>query len=152
MATDASKNIWEYSIIGGSTNDSLYVYPENGGQLFAELLSGRLHANGYSSVRAGKEGVHIDGGGNAWVTSAPTTARSASPLPDILVAAKVRWHSHHSQRRPDAAHNETGANALALDGSGNVWIGMQDGTLLQFLGLATPVATPILYNQIGVKP
>jgi hypothetical protein len=152
VSTDKAGDIWKFGIIGGTTNDSLYVYPENGGSSTPNFYQGGFTQTGYASTRAGNEGVHIDGAGNAWVTVCPNNCGTATALPDVLVGAKLDGTPITPSTGLALPYNETGAHAVALDGSGNVWIGMADGTLLQFLGLATPVATPILSTQIGKMP
>jgi len=37
---------------------------------------------------------------------------------------------------------------VALDGSGNVWVLLADNTVTEYVGVATPVVTPI---ALGVK-
>jgi len=47
---------------------------------------------------------------------------------------------------------------VAVDGSGNVWVASDNtsGPLTEFVGLATPVVTPIAagvaYKELGTKP
>jgi len=41
-----------------------------------------------------------------------------------------------------------GTVRLAADGSGNLWVLLANGTVTEYVGLATPVVTPI---ALGVK-
>ena len=82
----------------------------------------------------------------------PNNCTTATPLPDIVVGVTNTGSGITPSTGLTLANGETGANALAPDGSGNLWVALADGTLIQYLGLTTPVATPILYNQLGKKP
>jgi secreted PhoX family phosphatase len=43
-----------------------------------------------------------------------------------------------------------GPNGLAIDGSGNVWVtGGASNNLVEFVGAATPVVTPIAANLVS---
>jgi hypothetical protein len=46
-----------------------------------------------------------------------------------------------------------GPYAIAIDGSGNVWVtnpgGGDEGDLVEFVGVATPVVTPTVANLIS---
>jgi hypothetical protein len=46
--------------------------------------------------------------------------------------------------------------ALAIDGTGNLWLTNYDHSLTEFIGLATPVATPLATaaknNMLGTRP
>ena len=52
VTTDSSSNIWKFGIIGGTTNDSLYIYPEAGGSSTANFFTGGLTQSGYSRAHA----------------------------------------------------------------------------------------------------
>ena len=42
-------------------------------------------------------------------------------------------------------------SSLAIDGSGNLWVSNGGNTIMEFVGLAAPVVTPILGN-LDVSP
>ncbi|MDE1154288.1 MAG: hypothetical protein PW735_00995 [Acidobacteriaceae bacterium] len=88
----------------------------------------------------------IDGAGNAWIGNTGNTA-----LVSIDSSGNVLTPSSGILAPLDSSDGDTLDNA-AIDGSGNVWGDSYNGVIVQFLGLATPVATPILPNQLGARP
>ena len=86
------------------------------------------------------QGIALDGAGSLWVANyrAPyltelSAATSASPGAALSPAAGLG---------ADAALLE--AYAIALDASGDIWVTNQgNSTLTKFIGLATPVKTPL---------
>ncbi len=157
ISTDGSGNIWGFSEIGGTAYDSLHEYfppnyNSNAQTFYQGGLSQTVGGVGYASYRAGNEGVHVDGAGSVWVGVCPNNCTTANPLSDIIVGLTGTG----TGITPDAGlalpFGETGAYALAPDGSGNLWVATKDGALVQYVGLSTPVATPILPGTVGIKP
>jgi hypothetical protein len=104
--------------------------------------------------RSGAQGVLIDGAGAAWVAVKPCAG--AATCTDHIVGLPANVHTTNAGITPSAGlalpYGETGAHALALDGSGNLWVAVADGSLIQYVGLTTPVATPLLAGKIGTTP
>ena len=156
VTTDSAKNVWAYSTVGGPTYDVLNEYTSAGSGLApsAGYYEGGLHAN-LVNIRAGTEGVHIDGAGAAWLSVSPCVT-NGNCYADIVVGLPANISTSTTAITPSTGlalpNGETGAHALALDGSGNLWVSVTDGSLIQFVGLTTPVATPTLWSNIGAKP
>jgi sugar lactone lactonase YvrE len=92
-------------------------------------------------------GLAIDGAGNVWVAnfrgltqnsslSLSELAGSASSSPGQPISPTAGWG-------PDAALLE--AYGIAIDPSGNVWVtNFGNNTLTEFVGMATPLKTPVI--------
>jgi len=82
-------------------------------------------------------GIAIDGAGNVW--AANTSGSSVSEL-----------NSNAVQISPASFGYESGKHlvfyAIAIDGSGNVWAG--GSAIVEFVGAAAPVVTPIVANLL----
>jgi DNA-binding beta-propeller fold protein YncE len=103
-----------------------------------DVLSGSgFTGGGLSSPR----GIAVDGAGNAWVVSEHgsslaefASASSASPGAVLSPAAGLGG---------DAKLLEP--YAVAIDAAGNIWVSNYgNNTLTEFIGVATPVKTPLL--------
>ncbi len=156
LTTDSAKNVWAYSTVGGPTYDVLNEYTAAGTGLApsAGYYEGGMIANKVN-LRAGTEGVHIDGAGAAWLAVSPCVT-TGNCYADIIVGLPANIATSMTAITPGTGlalpNGETGAHAVALDGSGNLWAAVADGSLIQFVGLTTPVATPTLYSNIGARP
>jgi streptogramin lyase len=87
------------------------------------------------------QGVAIDGAGNVWVANFRTVAITELAGAGATVPGAAL--SPSGGLGADAALLE--AYALAVDASGNLWISnFGSNTLTQFIGIASPVRTPLL--------
>jgi hypothetical protein len=134
IANDNAGNTW---VTNNGSTASVYKFGNDG-----TLLSG---SNGYrGGGLANPLGIAIDGLGNAWVTS---DVSSSSSIFNSVV---------------ELGNNGTvlsGGNGFALppttypvgdavDGSGNVWVVMASNNVIEIVGAAAPVVTPL---SLGVK-
>ena len=131
LALDPAGNIWiaNYSTANVSQISS----------------SGSIVSTGYpgNGNFSGTQGVAVDGSGNVWVGSfhAPVLtelagATSTSPATGQPLSPAAGW-------APDA--NLYGTYAIAIDASGNLWVtNLFANSLTQFVGLATPIKTPLI--------
>ena len=93
--------------------------------------------------------IAIDGAGNAWVTNGTTTF-SGSPVaysvvqfgPDGTLLSGATGYSLSTNGIAG------GYPGIAIDGSGNVWVAASKTNVVELVGAATPVATPL---SVGVK-
>jgi streptogramin lyase len=127
IAIDQSNNVWTANYY-----DNNVSYLSN---------SGTLNGNytGLGSITR-PQGIAVDGAGNIWVANyrAPyinelAGSNAATPGAALSPAAGLGT---------DAGLLE--AYAIAIDASGNLWISNQgNNTITRFIGLATPVRTPL---------
>jgi hypothetical protein len=136
LAADGSGNMW-FVLAGDNGINSVCKVPPYGGLgtiLVSTCYIGGLAPPdiGYTPIGANAQGLAFDGAGGLWIAGS-----------SLL----------------DAMGNYGGAstslpifNALpmrdAVDGSGNVWVLLTNNTVLEHIGAATPVVTPI---ALGMK-
>jgi hypothetical protein len=86
----------------------------------------------------------IDGAGNVWGTNRVLSG-AKTPLPGIVEFSKTG----KLMSPPNQSYVGPGTSdpyGIAIDGSGDVWVTADDNSqtpLYEFVGLATPVITPI---------
>ncbi|MGD0796311.1 MAG: NHL repeat-containing protein [Acidobacteriaceae bacterium] len=92
------------------------------------------------------QGIAIDGAGDVWIANyrAPgITELAGAIVPGAGSVVPGAALSPSAGLGPDAALIE--AYAIAVDASGNLWVSnFGSNTLTQFIGLASPVRTPLL--------
>jgi streptogramin lyase len=126
------------------------VWATNGGSTLAHFS---LTASDAKTVSGGGlnfdnflNWLAIDGGDHVWVPN--IYGMSISEFDDNGVAL-----SPSSTGFQNAPAN-CSANALAIDGSGDVWVSCRTITepVVEFIGAAVPVYTPLTPGHFGVKP
>jgi streptogramin lyase len=109
-------------------------------------------------------GIAIDGSGNAWINDNPSAAvfelsnnlailSGALGYVDATPVPPIQGCTPPSNPRCIVPRN---TYAIAVDGSGNVWVANSDPSISQFIGVATPVVTPLSLgvknNNLGARP
>jgi hypothetical protein len=133
-ANDNAGDTW---VTNNGSTASVYKFANDG-----TILSG---SSGYTGGGlANPLGIAIDGAGNAWVTS------------DVVISSTV--HNSVVELGSDGTVLSGGSGfALpatsypvgdAVDGSGNVWVAMAANKVIEIVGAAAPVVTPL---SVGVK-
>ncbi len=88
--------------------------------------------------------VVLDGANNAWLTNAGGAGISAFTTTGTALSPTGRYQS---------TFLTAASTYLAVDGSGNVWVPDAGGTtLVEFVGLAVPVVTPVTVTALGTRP
>jgi streptogramin lyase len=142
VAIDASGNIWATN--RGGANGSLSKLTSTG-----TAISG---TSGYTGGGLSSPyGIAIDGAGNVWAANNGGNANSISEFSSGGIAISgANGYVNVGMSSP---------YALAVDGSGNVWVVASAnamGPLTEFVGVATPVVTPLsagsTYGTLGTEP
>lgn len=129
VAVDGADNVWSANFYANSVG----LVSSTG-----TVLSGSGYTGG--SMNAPR-GVAVDGGGNAWVASerGPSLAElssASSANHGALLSPGSGWGVDAKLLEP---------YSLAIDAAGNIWVSNYgNNTLTEFIGLATPVKTPLL--------
>ncbi len=132
IAIDASGNVWAPN----STGDSLSEFNSSGSP-----ISG---VNGYTGGGLNLPwNIAIDGSGNVWTTSPVAPGN----LSEFNSSGSAISGTHGFQN----AGFDSPLN-LAIDGSGNIWVANSlgsTGSIVEFIGAATPVVTPKVANLLS---
>jgi hypothetical protein len=144
FAADGNGNVW-----ATDGNNDLFVYAESTVNTHGTNIR-RYNGGGLQSNTAAWPVVWlaVDGGGNVWVPNYGSTA----------VPGNISEFSGTSGAiTPSTGY--IGATAcspqgLAIDGSGDVWVGCATSAtpVLEFIGAAVPVHTPLTPGYFGTRP
>jgi streptogramin lyase len=127
LAIDNSGNVW----MANTGNNTLSEFNSSG-----TALSGSGGYTGGGLVQP--TGLAIDGSGNVWTTNygwgnLSEFNSSGSPISSSLGLGDTSL--------------TTEPISMAIDGSGNIWVTASDQNVTEFIGLATPVVTPVVANR-----
>jgi streptogramin lyase len=151
IAIDGSGNVWIPN--GGSTSGDLLKVPPYAGTGTTDFpgaffsVSGGGHINPLVNAR----GVAIDGAGMVWVGSVGTSASSGlSNLSEFYPSNSAIFSDYASSSLANRALS------VSVDGSGNVWVLLDNDTITEYVGLATPAVTPLSLavekKKLGAEP
>jgi hypothetical protein len=132
IAIDASGDVW----VPNQSTDAIAEYSSSGAAVSP--------STGYpGGSPGGNQGIAIDGAGNVWLSGGgadgnPSVITELSPSGAVLSG-------------PNGYGTSTdlgGPRYIAVDGSGNLWVENSGSyiNMVEFIGLATPVVTPIPAN------
>jgi len=141
IAIDASGNVWATN----SNNSLTELTPTSAGTGAGLGTVTGANVSGSPSYLVGAKGVAIDGAGNIWAADSNSGGISEySPSTSAWLSPAEGYGYGNSFEA------EMGLPfGVAVDGSGDVWMtGYNYGTLTEFVGAATPVATPIVANLL----
>jgi hypothetical protein len=132
VAIDSADNVWYAS----NKNNAIGVSDKNG-----TLVS---PANGYTGGGLkGPAQIAIDGSNRVWVANREGNSLSAFTKTGVAISPSTGFQSA-------GLSNPRG---LAIDASGNVWLtNFTYNSLTEFIGIATPSATPISPTNHGQRP
>ena len=137
-ANDSAGNAW---VTNNGFTSSVYKFANNG-----TILS---PLTGYTGGGlANPLAVAIDGAGNAWVTSDSVQTIDGTPT---SVGRMVELNSAGTILSGATGYFVISGNypvGTAIDGSGNVWLVMASNYVVELVGIATPVVTPL---SVGLK-
>lgn len=127
IAIDSSSNVWVANYYGNSVSEV-----SSSGSLLVDAATG----GGVDHP----QGIAVDGNGTVWVAnflgnSISQLSGTGSGSPGTLLSPSSGFGIDAPMSHP---------YALAIDGSGNIWVSnFANSTLTQFVGAAAPVKTPL---------
>jgi hypothetical protein len=156
IAIDHSGNVWVGNISTSTTSGSLAEIAETSTTTITAVSGSPFSGGGLANPFRGI----VDGNGNVWETNFVTGGGTVSEMSNTGTPIS-----------PSAgfAHTFSGASGLAIDRSGDVWIGNSGATasptaqgyITEIVGQAVPVFTPLSAglpatsggaNKIGIRP
>lgn len=150
IAADSHGDIWAMT-----TADLLCEVAPYGGKgsvVIPACYSGGGSSGGGSGLNfAMASGVSFDGAGTLWLASQGGGSIQPSVLP--VAPSLLSSNSPNYLASPSLS---SGPLRVAVDGSGNVWVLLANNTVTEYVGVATPVVTPIALGlknkKLGAKP
>jgi streptogramin lyase len=128
IAVDQGGNVWVANYYGNSISE---VSSSGTAELSAITGGGVDHP----------QGIVVDGGGTVWVTN--FLGNSLSEISGASSSAAGTFLSPSTGFGTDASILQP--YGLAIDASGNIWVSnFGNSTLTEFIGVATPVKTPMV--------
>ncbi len=140
LAADGKGDVWGISSTNGSNN--VCEVPPYGGQGTVPIpvcYSGNdVPGSGYAPIASASQGLAFDGAGGLWI---------AGPGGAVALRDAMGNYGIANTSIPVPVLN-AGSLRAAVDGSGNVWVLLASNIVVEHIGAATPVVTPI---ALGVK-
>lgn len=142
IAADASGNIWgpshcgAYKVPAGYTGNPGTPSPTD---------------NDNAQTVANPSALAVDGANRVWLASAGgVNCTAATQPPSVSLIDVTNGYAFVDQ----SLSNDP--QFLAVDGSGNLWVLLNNNTVTEFVGVATPAVTPLAAavknNKLGAKP
>ncbi len=153
IAFDHAGDAWVVNTSSDGTNNYVTKLDSNG------TLLNSVNAPGiFEPV-----GIAIDGSGNAWINSFGQSIVELSNNLTVLSgtngyidAAPLLTYPGCTIPPSVSCTIPRDTEAIAIDGSGNVWVSNTDSSVSEFVGAATPVVTPLSLavknNTLGTRP
>jgi hypothetical protein len=157
LALDGSGNVW---IPGSSTSSAdpvgtLFKVPAYGGTGTTDTFAAELVQSAIQFPIVGPRGVAIDGAGVIWVgNEGGSDANTGLDTPPNLTGFNPALPLDSFEYASSSLSNRP--LSVSVDGSGNVWALLNNGTVTEYVGIATPAVTPLSLavknKKLGAKP
>jgi streptogramin lyase len=136
LAIDGSSNLW--ALVDGALNQASQA------SLFANSYTGG-GLNTAASATQPAPWLAIDGGNNIWVANYATSTLTEFSNSGTALSPSTGLYGSAAT---------CPGQGLAIDGAGDIWVSCDSSTapILEYIGLATPVATPLQPGNFGTKP
>ena len=139
VAIDSSGNLW-------AACDSGIAKLSNSGTAISPSA-------GYSGGGLGvPQAIAMDGAGNAWVSNTNTNSVAEWSNSGATISPSTGYRGSAGFTTAPIS----GPMGLAIDGSGDIWVASANKNVVEFIGAATPVVTPIVAgvknNAIATRP
>jgi hypothetical protein len=151
IAPDAAGNVWftqsndNVCVVAPYGGKGTYYIPTcyvGGGTSFSSV--GLTYGANFQNPG----GIAFDGAGTLWLASQGNTSSGSTLAPGILPIVPAFTSIGTPPTYLASQSLGAGAIRLMVDGSGNVWVLLANNTVTEYVGLATPVVTPL---ALGVK-
>jgi len=145
LAIDKSGNVWSAESAGGQ----VFKIPAN------YRGSAGTQPGGYPDTSLNKpigdpQGIAFDGSNRLWVANAGQSGNSISPNLSLFDPSSSDVFDYVN------TDFSNGPSSVAVDASGNVWVLLGNNTVTEYVGVATPVVTPLSVgvknSKLGTKP
>jgi hypothetical protein len=139
MAIDSSGSLWwVFSSACGEISEMTDAYAAGEGQEPTQGFSG-------NQTLANSQGIAVDGASRLWVANSGAGSTGCNGT----VAANVTLVDESANGTAyTSASLSNGPLSMAVDNAGNLWVLLSNNTVTEYVGLATPVVTPL---ALGVK-
>ena len=161
LAADGKGDIWE-TVGSGSSGLGQVCYESpwqgKGWSLTGDCyLAGGSNSSNFGLYYYNPRGLAFDGSGIVWIGSPGGGADSnGNPLTPGVVAFGGGSQGNGTDEFFYSSSLAAGPLRVAVDGSGNVWVLLADNTVTEYVGVATPVVTPLALGvknkKLGAKP
>lgn len=143
IAVDNGGNIWIAGTPSSPGNRMLNKLTSSGSPASGSPFSGGTTGGDEGCTYCEPNRIVIDGGGNVWIAIG-----SVEPPYTVGLAEFSNAGVQISPSTTFTSSYLTYPIGLGVDPSGNVWVSDQGGTLVEFVGAAVPVVTPL---SVGLK-
>jgi hypothetical protein len=156
LASDGAGHLW--AIVNPSQNVcEIPPYGGRGSVLLPTCYGELQNANTPGELNFfNAAGVAVDGAGTAWVASEGGGNPGFVIPPSILPIAPSLFAGGGFPTYLASPSLAAGPLGIAVDGSGNLWVLLANNTVTEYVGVATPVVTPIalglMSKKLGAKP
>ena len=156
IAADKSGNIWVPTGSATSGFGDLMKVPSYGGTGTRDAASTAVDCETGltgSCPLANPRGVAIDGGGTLWIGSAGRNNGNG-----VISANLTAFNPSLALNYPGYVSTSLANQPLsiAVDNTGNVWLLLDNNTVTEYVGIATPAVTPLSLavkkQKLGAKP
>lgn len=136
IAIDGAGNVW----VGNDGNNSLSEYSPSTSTWISGTGSSGFTGGGLNNLN----GIAIDGSGNVWIVNYSGNSISEFNSSGTAITGSNGYIGGGLSQPV----------SIAIDGSGNVWVTNssggeeEEGDLVEFVGVATPVVTPMVANLL----
>jgi hypothetical protein len=151
LAADGAGDIWGITPDLNASNDYLCEVPPYGGRgtvLTPICYQGTVTNNpGFAPIGANPQGLAFDGAKGLWI---------AEPGGEVALRDAMGNFAIVGVSIPVPNVGNAGSLRAAVDGAGNVWVLLANNIVIEHIGAATPVVTPIALgmknNKLAAKP
>jgi hypothetical protein len=153
IAIDGSGNVWGGATQPSCVPGSLFEVPSYKGIGTTDRASSLPGSVAAIDPFRCSAGVAVDGAGVIWAANSGGPPDPLATPPNIGAYNPALSANTYGFVSPSIAN---GPVSVSVDGSGNVWVLLQNNTVTEFIGVATPAVTPLSLavknKKLGARP